>query len=120
MSKASDTLKIALAQLNPRVGDIAGNLELARDARKEAAGLGADLVLFSELFITGYPPEDLVLKSAFQDAARAAIEELAGETADGGPGVLIGGPWLEGRKLHNAVALLDGGELPRERRRLPA
>ena len=68
MSKAPDKLKIALAQLNPRVGDIKGNCTLIREARKEAAALGADLVLFSELFVTGYPPEDLVLKEAFQNA----------------------------------------------------
>ena len=65
MAKAPDSLKIALAQLNPRVGDIAGNCALVRTARAEAAEMGADLVLFSELFVTGYPPEDLVLKAAF-------------------------------------------------------
>ena len=67
--------------------------------------------MFSELFIAGYPPEDLVLKPAFQAACRAAIEALARDTADGGPAVLIGTPWVEDGKLYNAYALLDGGRI---------
>jgi len=63
------------------------------------------------LFIAGYPPEDLVLKPAFQAACRAAVEQLARETADGGPALLVGTPWLDGGKLYNAVALLDGGRI---------
>ncbi len=88
----TDKLRIALAQLNPVVGDIAGNLEKAVEARRAAEVEGAELVVFTELFLTGYPPEDLVLKRAFQDAARAAAIELARQTGDGGPGVLIGSP----------------------------
>ena len=103
--------RLAVAQLNPVLGDVTGNLELARRARAEAAGQGADLILFSELFLSGYPPEDLVLKPAFVAACREALEALALDTADGGPGVLIGLPWREGDKLHNAVALLDGGRV---------
>ncbi len=107
----TDTFRLAVAQLNPTVGDISGNAAKARKARAEAAELGADLVLFTELFIAGYPPEDLVLKPAFVDACQTAIEDLASETADGGPGALIGTPWRDGDKLHNAVCLLDGGEV---------
>ncbi len=70
-ARPADSLKIALAQLNPTVGDVAGNAEKVRRARDEAARLGADLVAFPELFIAGYPPEDLVLKPAFQAACRA-------------------------------------------------
>src|ERR1700754_3737999 len=102
---------ITLAQLNPTVGDVAGNAAKARAARDKAAADGADLVVLPELFITGYPPEDLVLKPAFQAACRAAIEELARETADGGPAVLIGTPWVEDGKLYNACALLDDGRI---------
>ncbi|BBF92419.1 NAD+ synthase [Blastochloris tepida] len=105
------SLTIALAQLNPTVGDIAGNAEKVRRARAEAAAGGADLVLFPELFLAGYPPEDLVLKPAFLAACRAAIEALAKETADGGPALIVGTPWVEAGELHNAVAVLDGGAI---------
>src|SRR5262245_51139424 len=101
--------RIALAQLNPVVGDIAGNLGKARAARSQARD--ADVILFSELFIVVDSPEDLVLKPALQEDARAVIEELARDTADGGPAILIGAPWKEGGKLYNAVALLDGGKV---------
>jgi NAD+ synthase len=109
--RPADRLAIAVAQLNPTVGDIAGNAEKVRRARDAAAAQGADLVVFPELFIAGYPPEDLVLKPAFQSACRAAIEGLARETASGGPALLVGSPWVDGGKLYNAVALLEGGAM---------
>ena len=109
--RPADRLAIAVAQLNPTVGDIASNLECARKARQRAAHDGADLIAFSELFIAGYPPEDLVLKPAFQAACRSAVEALARETADGGPAVLMGTPWVEDGKLYNAYALLGGGRV---------
>src|ERR1700754_2916555 len=102
---------ITLAQLNTTVGDVEGNAAKARAARARAQADGADLVVLPELFITGYPPEDLVLKPAFQAACRTAIETLARETADGGPAMLIGSPWVEEGKLYNACALLDGGRI---------
>jgi len=89
----ADALKIALAQCNPTMGDIAGNLALLRKARAEAAARGADLVIASEMVITGYPTEDLVLKPMFLDAARAAIDALAADTADGGPEVRTAKAW---------------------------
>jgi NAD+ synthase len=104
-----DRLTLALAQLNPTVGDVSGNLEKARHARHQAAKAGADVVMFPELFLAGYPPEDLVLRPAFQNACRAACETLARETADGGPAVLIGLPWMEDGVLTNAFVLLDHG-----------
>src|SRR5271155_2875977 len=104
-------LVIALAQIPSIVGDIAGNRDRLRAARAEAAAFGADLVLAPELYLSGYPPEDLVLKPAFQEACRAACEELARDTADGGPATLVGLPWVEDGKLYNAVALLDGGRI---------
>jgi NAD+ synthase len=106
---ARPRLAIAVAQLNSIVGDVAGNAEKVRVARARAAAEAADLVVFPELFIAGYPPEDLVLKPAFQAACRAAIEALARETADGGPALLVGTPWVEGENLYNAVALMENG-----------
>jgi NAD+ synthase len=111
MSERTDQFAITLAQLNPTVGDVEGNMAKARAARARAAADGADLVVFSELFIAGYPPEDLVLKPAFQAACRTAIETLARETADGGPAMLIGSPWVEEGKLYNACVLLEGGRI---------
>ncbi len=101
-------LKIALAQANPVVGDLDANIAKLRAMRSQAAG--ADLVVFPELFVTGYPPEDLVLKPAFQAAARKRIEALAAELRDG-PAVLTGTVWPEDGKVYNAVALLDGGKV---------
>src|SRR5688572_18154058 len=110
-ARPTDNLAIAVAQLNPTLGDIDGNAAKARAARAQAVRDGADLVAFSELFICGYPPEDLVLKPALQAACRAKIEELARETADGGPAMLIGTPWVEDGKLYNGYCLLDGGAI---------
>ncbi len=107
----TDRLTVYLAQLNPVVGDIDGNLELARAARADAARQGADIIVFPELFIVGYPPEDLVLKPAFQTRAMDATRALAAETADGGPAVVIGAPWVAAGDLYNAVAVLDGGDV---------
>jgi NAD+ synthase len=106
-----DSFKLALAQLNPVVGDLEGNLKKAREARAQAAAGGANLIAFTELYLTGYPIEDLVLKPALQKAARASCEELAGDTGDGGPAFLIGLPWGDGPFVYNAVALLDRGRI---------
>ena len=102
-------MKIALAQLNPTVGAIDANIARARDAIAEAAD--ADLIVFPELFVCGYPPEDLVLKPAFVDACMEAVEGLAPEISAEGPAVLIGSPWRDDGKVYNAVVLLDDGKV---------
>ncbi|WP_428687245.1 NAD+ synthase [Roseibium sp.] len=108
----TDRFRLAVAQLNPTVGDVAGNTDLVRKARTEAAVKGADLVLASELVLAGYLPEDLVLKPAFVRRCMEAAEILARETADGGPGLVIGSPWKgEDGKVRNAALLLDQGEI---------
>lgn len=105
-----DCLTIALAQTNPTVGDIAANAQLVRDARTRAAQAGADLVVFTELNLSGYPPEDLVFRSAFLDAIETEVNTLAAETADGGPGLIIGAPWRVNGVRYNAALVLDAGE----------
>jgi len=107
----ADSLKVALAQLNPKVGDVSGNLAKVRAAREEAKKQGAELVLTSELVLSGYPPEDLVLKPAFQKRCHEAVEALRADTSDGGPAVFVTTPWREGDKLHNAIICLDKGEI---------
>src|SRR5262249_42987918 len=106
--RMKNRLTIALAQLNPTVGDVEGNLALVRNARKKAPG--ADLIVCPELVLIGYPPEDLVLRPAVVDAIRKGIEELAPETVDG-PAVVVTAPWRDEGGLRNAALLLDGGRI---------
>ncbi|TWH01281.1 NAD+ synthase [Mesorhizobium sp. J18] len=113
-----DILRIAIAQINPTVGDVAGNLAKAREARADASRQGADLVLFTELFIAGYPPEDLVMKPAFVAACERAVRELAADTSDGGPGIIVGTPLTRESGTHNSIMVLDGGEVIAERYKL--
>jgi NAD+ synthase len=115
---APDILRIAVAQLNPIVGDVAGNLAKAREARADAARHGADVVLYTELFIAGYPPEDLVLKPAFLSACERAVADFAADTADGGPGIVVGTPLKRQSGTHNSVVVADGGKILAERYKL--
>jgi len=115
MTKAPDVLRIAVAQLNPTVGDIKGNLAKAREARADAARQGADLVLYTELLISGYPPEDLVLRPAFLKACEQAARGMAADTADGGPGIILGVPLKRKSGVHNSVIVADGGKIIAER-----
>src|SRR5919197_3236781 len=103
----TDRLTIAVAQINPTLGDVAGNVAKRKRARDEGAALGADLVVSTELSIAGYPPEDLVLKPAFLRTCRAAAEELAKETVKG-PALIAGCPWQENGKTYNAALVMEG------------
>ncbi len=108
----TEKLTIGLAQLNPTVGAIAQNLAKAKKAVEDLSA--ADIVMFPELFIAGYPPEDLVLRHSFVAACKSACEDLA-ITFKNGPAILMGLPWLEagreGDKLYNSVALLNHGRI---------
>ena len=106
----TDRLVITIAQINPTVGDIAGNVAKLRTAREEGARQGADLVVATELCVAGYPVEDLVLKPAFVDACEAAVRRFAAETREG-PAIIVGSPWRQDGKLYNAALLLDRGEV---------
>jgi len=106
----TDSLSIAIAQLDPTVGEIGGNIVRLRDAWREAKAAGVDLVVASELFVSGYPPEDLVLKPVFTASCEAALKSFAREARDG-PAILVGTPWRQDGKLYNAAALLAGGDI---------
>ena len=107
----TDTLRIASIQANPTVGDIPGNLARARALLAEAEAAGADIALFPELFLIGYPPEDLVLKPAAIADCAAAVTELAAATAGLSVTALIGAPWRTEAGLFNAVLVLAGGQI---------
>ncbi len=104
-----DTLKITLAQLNQSVGDLAGNAAAMLAARERAAE--SDLIVFPELHLIGYPPEDLILKPALIQRAAAELEKLAKATASKGPAMLVGSVFVQDGALHNGIALLDQGKV---------
>jgi NAD+ synthase len=106
----TDSLSIAIAQLDPTVGDIDGNLGRLKDAWQEAKIMGADLVVASELFVAGYTPEDLVLKPAFVAACEAAVKDFA-KVVKNGPAVILGTPWRQDGKVYNAAAFLSAGKV---------
>ncbi len=105
--------RLTLAQMNPTVGDLAGNAALARRAWEAGREAGADMVALTEMFITGYNTQDLVTKPAFARDAMAHVEALMADCADG-PALGIGGPLLQGGKLYNAYHVLKGGRLVRQ------
>lgn len=109
----NDRLTIALAQCNPTVGDVEGNIARIRAVRDACSDV--DLIVFSELVVSGYPPEDLVLKPFFQDKVEAAVTRLAEETGEGSPALLVTAPWRDDGRLYNAILLLDGGTVAAKR-----
>ena len=101
-------MRLALSQIDPVVGDLEGNRELILTRIEEAKAAGADLVVFPELAVTGYPPEDLLLRPGFVRAARASIERIAAETRD--IVALVGAPLLDD-DLYNACAICGEGRV---------
>ncbi|KIN63285.1 NAD(+) synthase [Sulfitobacter noctilucicola] len=106
----ADRFRITLGQLNPTVGDLAGNAALARQAWEQGKADQADLVALPEMFITGYNAQDLVMKRAFQLDVMTHVEQLAADCADG-PALAIGAPWAEGTQLFNAYLILKNGKI---------
>src|SRR5262249_47109594 len=100
----STLMRIAIAQLNQVVGDLAGNAARIVDATAAARRAGADLVVTPELSLCGYPPEDLLLRPAFLAACRQELERLAAAAAEG-PTLLVGFPEVASSKCYNAVAV---------------
>jgi NAD+ synthetase len=118
-------VKIALAQINPTVGDFTGNLERIVAAARRAAALGARLTVFSELVVCGYPPADFLEKPSFLARCRTAVDELAAATRDLPTAVLVGvalpAEIETGKPAVNAAVLIDGGRilLEQHKRLLP-
>ena len=106
----SDEFKITLAQLNATVGDLSGNNQKVMEAWEIARDERSDLIAFPEMFITGYNPQDLILKNAFQKAATSSIEQIAAACSQG-PAIGIGGPFCDGDKLYNSYYILAGGKI---------
>ena len=106
----SDVFRITLAQLNPTVGDLAGNAAKAREVWQAGKDAGSDLVALPEMFITGYNAQDLIRKSAFTADAIAEVKALAVACADG-PALAIGGPWVEEGALFNGYFILMNGQI---------
>ncbi|KKK94376.1 hypothetical protein LCGC14_2683490 [marine sediment metagenome] len=102
--------RLTMAQLNPTVGDLAGNAAMVRKAWEEGRAAGADLVALPEMFITGYQVQDLIKKPAFSQSAMDTLETLARDCADG-PALAVGGPWAFGTSLHNAYWICEGGRV---------
>lgn len=105
----ADKLTITLAQLNQTVGDLAANAAAMLAVRDKARH--ADLIVYPEMQLIGYPPEDLIQKPALIERAAAELEKLATATADGGPAMLVGSVFVRDGALHNGVALLEGGRI---------
>lgn len=103
-------IKITIAQINPIVGDIEYNCKLMIEAHRQAKTYDADLIVFPELSITGYPPQDLILKPIFQEIAFREIQKLA-KLSLNAPAMLVGFPYKKSEKLYNAVGLLENGKL---------
>src|SRR5215218_7812571 len=108
MAERTDLLRVALAQINPTVGDIRGNARKISDQMARARDEGASLVVFPELALTGYPPEDLLLKTSFLDAADAALQELAAQTQ--GIAAVVGYP-EKAEDVYNSAAVLADGDV---------
>ena len=106
----SDQFKITLAQLNATVGDLKGNADKVMKAWEKARDEQSNIIAFPELFITGYNPQDLILKPAFQKASTETIQKIA-EACSQGPAIAVGGPFCDEKNLYNAYYILSGGKI---------
>ena len=104
-------LAIALAQLNAHVGHVSDNFNSFQQARERSAALGADIIVSPEMFLSGYPCDDLVLRDDFMISVERAIDDLISLSADGGPAMIIGAPYREAGKIYNSAFVIDKGAL---------
>ena len=106
-----ESIKIYLCQLNFHVGNLKNNLDKILSTREEVRKQGGDLCIFSELSITGYPPEDLVLRKSFIESAQKVVDKLVRISEDDGPSIIVGYPRLNNNKLMNSAALISDGKI---------
>ena len=111
----SSVSAIALAQLNPHLGNITANVARLLEARRSAGDAGATVIVTPEMYLSGYPCDDLVLRSDFMDEVASGLRTLAAATADGGPAIIVGAPHAEDGVITNAVFVLDEGEIKTRR-----
>ena len=111
----TDVTSIALAQLNPHLGNIGENVARLLDARRDAAAVGADIIVTPEMYLSGYPCDDLVLRSDFMSEVASGLDDLAAATADGGPAIIVGAPHAENGVITNAVFVIDEGAIKARR-----
>ena len=117
----TNRLTIALCQIEPHIGDVEGNVQRILSAYADARTSAADLAVFCELVVSGYPPEDLVQKRSYQRACREGVERLAAETKNG-PAMIVGAPWrgegTQSGNLFNSAFLLENGEIAATRHKI--
>ena len=111
----TNVTSIALAQLNSHLGNIDANVARLLDARRDAAAVGADIVVTPEMYLSGYPCDDLVLRSDFMNEVAAGLSDLAAATSDGGPAIIVGAPHAEDGVVTNAVFVIDDGAVTARR-----
>ena len=114
-SSMTNVISIALAQLNSHLGNIDANVARLLDARRDAAAVGAEIVVTPEMYLSGYPCDDLVLRSDFMDEVAAGLSHLAAATSDGGPAIIVGAPHVEDGVITNAVFVIDNGAVTARR-----
>ena len=111
----SSVSAIALAQLNPHLGNITANVARLLEARRSAADAKAAVIVTPEMYLSGYPCDDLVLRSDFMGEVASGLQTLAAATADGGPAIIVGAPHEQDGVITNAVFVMDEGEIKARR-----
>ena len=116
MSEEKSTeLSIAVMQANPHLGDVRANFESLRQKRERAADMGADCLLTPEMYLAGYPADDLVLRQDFMLRIESALQDIAALTNDGGPAVIVGAPYRDAGQLFNSVFVISEGAIQARR-----
>ena len=106
----TNPVPIAIAQLNAHLGNIDANISRLAGARANAAANGAEIIVTPEMYLSGYPWDDLVLRDDFMNDVAIGIDKLAALTSDGGPAIAVGAPTKDSGRIYNSVFVLDNGK----------